>query len=69
MPYTAFLYLLRYEGVKPALSDSEVITIEIVGEFLGMDEDKAIWEFFKTHYLHFSQKYLVEQLSSGEKQI
>lgn len=29
-------------GRIPKLTDSEVITIEIVGEFLGMDCDKAI---------------------------
>jgi hypothetical protein len=30
--------------------------MEVVGEFMGIDEDKAIWEFFKTHYLHFFPK-------------
>jgi len=30
--------------------------MEVVGEFLGIDEDKAIWEFFKTHYLDFFPK-------------
>jgi hypothetical protein len=27
------------------LSDSEVITLEIVGESLGHDGDKAIWNY------------------------
>jgi hypothetical protein len=35
------------------LKDSEVIAIEIVGEFLGMDCDKTIWEYFKRHWSHF----------------
>ena len=32
---------LRHRGFAPALSDSEVITLEIVGEFLGKDADTA----------------------------
>jgi hypothetical protein len=31
---------LRKRGFKPALSDSEVMTMEVVGEFLGIDTDK-----------------------------
>ncbi len=27
-----------------------MITIEIVGEFLGYDGDEAIWEYFKPHW-------------------
>ena len=41
---------LRSRGFDPALSDSEVITIEIVGEFLGLDRDTAIWKYFRTHW-------------------
>jgi hypothetical protein len=37
-------------GPSPKLSDSEVLTIEIVGEFLGMDTDKGIHLFFRRHY-------------------
>lgn len=44
---------LRQRGFKPGLSDSETITLEIVGEFLGIDTDKGIWRYFKTHWLHF----------------
>jgi hypothetical protein len=44
---------LRQRGPAPGLTDSEVVTIEIVGEFLGKDCDKAIWEYFKRHWLHF----------------
>ena len=47
---------LRERGLAPGLSDSEVITMEIVGEFLGKDCDKAIWEYFKSHWLHFFPK-------------
>jgi hypothetical protein len=41
---------IRQRGPAPKLSDTEVLTIEIVGEFLGMDTDKAIHLFFKRHY-------------------
>lgn len=41
---------LRRRGPQPSLSDSEVITMEIVGEFLGIDTDKGMYTFFKWHY-------------------
>ena len=41
---------LRQRGPAPALSDAEVITIEIVGEFLGFGTDKAIFDYFKNHW-------------------
>jgi hypothetical protein len=41
---------IRRRGPAPKLSDAEVITIEIVGEFLGIDTDKAIHLFFRRHY-------------------
>ena len=41
---------IRQRGPSPKLSDSEVLTIEIVGEFLGIDTDKAIHLFFRRHY-------------------
>ena len=43
----------RSRGFAPSLTDSEVITMEIVGEFLGIDTDKGIWEYFRCHWLHF----------------
>lgn len=41
---------LRARGPLPKLSDAEVLTIEIVGEFLGMDTDEAIFRYFRRHY-------------------
>lgn len=41
---------LRTRGFAPRLSDSEVITMEIVGEVLGYDGDEAIWEYFRRHW-------------------
>lgn len=44
---------IRKRGKMPKLTDAEVLTMEIVGEFLGIDENKAIWQYFHTHWLHF----------------
>ncbi len=41
---------IRQRGPSPKLYDSEVLTVEIVGEFLGIDTDKGIYLFFKRHY-------------------
>lgn len=41
---------LRTRGFSPKLSDSEVLTIEIVGEFLGLETDKKIGEYFQRHW-------------------
>jgi len=43
-------FRLRQRGFDPKLSDSEVITIEIIGEFLGFDTDKKIWTYFQRHW-------------------
>jgi Transposase DDE domain len=37
---------LRQRGPTPILSDSEVLTIECVGEFFGIDTDKGLYEHF-----------------------
>lgn len=41
---------LRERGFCPKLTDTEVLTMEIVGEFLGLETDKKIWEYFKRHW-------------------
>jgi hypothetical protein len=41
---------LRRRGPQPELSDSEVLTMEIVGEFLGIDSEKGFYAYFKRHY-------------------
>jgi len=41
---------LRRRGPQPKLSDAEVLTMEIVGEFLGLDTDKAIYHFFRRYW-------------------
>ncbi len=40
-------------GPAPKLSASEVLTMEIVGEFLELYEDTKIWLYFKTSWIHF----------------
>jgi hypothetical protein len=35
-------HVLRQRGFAPALSDAEVITMELIGEFQGKDADKHI---------------------------
>jgi hypothetical protein len=41
---------LRQRGPDPILADSEVLTMEVVGEFLGLDQDQAIYHHFRRHH-------------------
>jgi len=40
----------RARGFAPGLSDSEVLTMEVVGEFLGHHADSEIWKYFRRHW-------------------
>src|SRR5262249_17829946 len=40
----------RRPGPKPRLADSEVITIEVVGELWGLADDAAILRHFRAHH-------------------
>jgi len=44
---------LRRRGPRPVLSDSEVLTAEVVGEYLGLDCDAEVFAYFRRHYAHF----------------
>lgn len=44
---------LRSSGPQPTMSDSEVITIEIIGTYLGLSQDQELIEFFGRYYCHF----------------
>ena len=44
---------LRQRGPAPVLADSEVLTMEVVGEFLGDDQDQAIFQYFRRYYRQF----------------
>ncbi len=41
---------LRQRGPSPELADSEVLTMEIVGEFLGIDTEKGLYAYFRRYY-------------------
>lgn len=41
---------LRRRGPAPALCDREALTMELAGEFLGLDTDKAIYRFFRRYH-------------------
>jgi len=41
---------LRKRGPQPTLCDSEVLTMEVVGEFLGIDTESKIFTHFCRYY-------------------
>lgn len=41
---------VRTRGPAPLLADAEVLTIEVVGEFLGHDRDVAIIQYFRREH-------------------
>src|SRR3954464_6146333 len=43
---------LRQRGPAPTLADSEVLTVEIAGEFLGLDTDQGLHAYFRRHFGH-----------------
>jgi hypothetical protein len=38
---------LRQRGPQPTLADREVLTIECVGEFLGIDTDTGLYQYHR----------------------
>lgn len=40
----------RQRGPEPIMADAEVLTMEIVGEYLGLDQDTTIYAYFRRHY-------------------
>ena len=44
---------LRQRGPAPVLADGEVLAMEVVGEFLGLEQDAAIHRYFRRHWAHF----------------
>jgi hypothetical protein len=41
---------VRRRGPDPVLADSEVLTMEVVGEFLGLDQGVAIYRYFRREH-------------------
>jgi hypothetical protein len=44
---------VRRRGPAPTLADGEVLTMEVVGEYLGHDTDQAIYAYFRRHHPGF----------------
>ncbi|HEY7123423.1 MAG TPA: IS982 family transposase [Ktedonobacterales bacterium] len=44
---------LRQRGPAPTLADSEVITMEVIGMYLGLNQDKALFAYFRRHWAAF----------------
>ncbi len=44
---------LRQRGPLPKLTDSEVLTMEVVGAYLGLSQDKALFTYFRYHWATF----------------
>lgn len=42
---------LRRHGREPTLADSEVLTMALAGEFLGIDTDEGTYAFFRRYHL------------------
>lgn len=42
---------LRIRGPQPVLADSEVLTMEAVGEFFGFDHDAGLVAYFQAHHV------------------
>ena len=47
---TSQKWKIRQRGPEPTLHDSEVLPMEVVGTFLGLEQDKALYLFFRRHY-------------------
>jgi len=41
---------VRQWGPRPTLADSDVLTMEVVGEYLGLDQDTALFADFQRHH-------------------
>ena len=44
---------IRRGGFAAALSDEEVITMELCGEYFKLTTDKDLFAYFRAHYAHF----------------
>src|SRR3712207_5341890 len=52
-PQVVGMKRLRSRGFAPELTDEEVITMEICGEYFKHSTDKDLFDYFSTHYGHF----------------
>ena len=57
---------VRQRGPTPILADAEVLTMEVVGEYLGVDQDVAIYDYFRReHPALFAQGTYVPLEATG----
>jgi hypothetical protein len=49
-------FFIRRGGFAPALTDEEVITMELCGAYFKLHLDKDLFDYFHTHYRHFFPK-------------
>ncbi|HYE75460.1 MAG TPA: IS982 family transposase [Blastocatellia bacterium] len=47
---------LRHGGFEPELTDPEVITMEICGEYWKLHAETDLFDYFRDHYRHFFPK-------------
>jgi len=45
-----FPHGVRERGFTPELTDEEALTLGLVGDYLGLANDKAIYHYFRRHY-------------------
>lgn len=50
LPEVIVVKRLRRRGPAPKLSDAEVVTMLVAGEFLGLDADKQLYRHFRTYH-------------------
>jgi hypothetical protein len=53
LPHVTSGQRVRQRGPEPVLYDSEVLTMEVVGTYLGLNQDSALFAYFRRHYAHF----------------
>ena len=41
---------VRERGFEPVFTGSEALTLEIAGEYTGLENDSAVYDYFKRHY-------------------
>jgi hypothetical protein len=59
---------LRARGPIPKLTHSEVMTIGVVGTYLGLSQDQEIFDYFRSHYAHFFPVMAQVKLSTFMRQ-
>jgi len=53
VPLTTEKEHLRQSGPEPTLADSEVITMEVIGMYLGLNQDTKLFAYFQRHWGQF----------------